>query len=47
MATVSGQVKDANINGKPRDLSKLIFDVSPTDTPFLPPALTPRKKALT
>lgn len=35
MAVVSGQVKDANINGKPRDLSKLIFDVSPTDTPFL------------
>lgn len=35
MATVSGQVKDANVNGKPRDLSKLIFDVSPTDTPFL------------
>ena len=35
MATVSGQIKDANVNGKPRDLSKLIFDVSPTDTPFL------------
>ena len=35
MAVVSGQVKDANVNGKPRDLSKLIFDVSPTDTPFL------------
>ena len=35
MAVVSGQVKDANINGKPRDLSKLIFNVSPTDTPFL------------
>lgn len=35
MAVVSGQIKDANVNGKPRDLSKLIFDVSPTDTPFL------------
>lgn len=35
MATISGQLKDASINGKPRDLSKLIFDVSPTDTPFL------------
>ena len=35
MAVVNGQIKDANINGKPRDLSKLIFNVSPTDTPFL------------
>lgn len=35
MAVVSGQIKDASVNGKPRDLSKLIFDVSPTDTPFL------------
>lgn len=35
MATVSGQLKDASINGKPRDLSNMIFDISPTDTPFL------------
>ena len=35
MATVSGQLKDAAINGKPRDLSDIIFDISPTDTPFL------------
>lgn len=35
MAVVNGQIKDASVNGKPRDLSKLIFDVSPTDTPFL------------
>lgn len=35
MATVSGQLKDASINGKPRDLSDIIFDISPTDTPFL------------
>lgn len=35
MAVVNGQIKDANVNGKPRDLSKLIFNVSPTDTPFL------------
>jgi len=35
MATVSGQLKDANINGKPRDLSDLIFNIAPTDTPFM------------
>ena len=35
MATVSGQLKDASINGKPRDLMDMIFNVSPTDTPFL------------
>ena len=35
MATVSGQLKDADINGKPRDLSDLIFNIAPTDTPFL------------
>ena len=35
MAVVNGQIKDASVNGKPRDLSKLIFNVSPTDTPFL------------
>lgn len=35
MATVSGQLKDASIQGKPRDLSDIIFDISPTDTPFL------------
>ena len=35
MAIVSGQLKDAAINGKPRDLMSIIFDVSPTDTPFL------------
>lgn len=35
MAKVSGQLKDASINGKPRDLMNMIFDISPTDTPFL------------
>lgn len=35
MATVSGQLKDANIKGKPRDLMDMIFNVAPTDTPFL------------
>ncbi len=35
MAVVSGQLQDTHIVGKPRDLSALIFDVSPTDTPFL------------
>ena len=35
MATVSGQLKDASIKGKPRDLMKMIFDVAPSDTPFL------------
>lgn len=35
MATVSGQLKDANINGKPRDLMDMVFNVAPSDTPFL------------
>lgn len=35
MATVSGQLKDASINGKPRDLMNVIYNISPTDTPFL------------
>lgn len=35
MATVSGVLKDANVNGKPRDLADIIYDISPTDTPFL------------
>ena len=35
MATVSGQLKDAGIKGKPRDLMDMIFNVAPTDTPFL------------
>lgn len=35
MATVSGQLKDASINGKPRDLMDTIFNVAPSDTPFL------------
>ena len=33
--TVSGQLKDASIQGKPRDLMGMIFNVAPTDTPFL------------
>lgn len=35
MATVSGALKDSDIKGKPRDLMDVIFDISPTDTPFL------------
>ena len=35
MATVSGQLKDASIKGKPRDLMNMIFNVAPSDTPFL------------
>lgn len=35
MATVSGQLKDASVKGKPRDLMDMIFNVAPTDTPFL------------
>lgn len=35
MATVSGALKDSDIKGKPRDLMGVIFDISPTDTPFL------------
>lgn len=35
MATVSGMLKDASVNGKPRDLMDIIFNVAPTDTPFL------------
>ena len=35
MAVVSGQLKDASIVGKPRDLMDNIFNVAPTDTPFL------------
>jgi hypothetical protein len=34
MATVTGQLKDASIVGKPRDLMDVIFTVAPTDTPF-------------
>lgn len=33
--TVSGQLRDADIKGKPRDLMDTIFNVAPTDTPFL------------
>ena len=33
--TVSGQLRDANVKGKPRDLMDTIFNVAPTDTPFL------------
>ena len=32
---VSGQLKDAAIVGKPRDLMDVIFNIAPTDTPFL------------
>lgn len=35
MAVVSGQLKDASIVGKPRDLMDNIFNVAPSDTPFL------------
>ena len=35
MAIVSGQLKSTTVNGKPRDLMNIIFDVSPSDTPFL------------
>jgi hypothetical protein len=35
MAVVSGQLKDASVNGKPRDLMDVIYNISPTDTPFL------------
>ncbi len=35
MATVSGQLTDAAVNGKPRDLMDVIYNISPTDTPFL------------
>jgi hypothetical protein len=35
MATVSGQLTAATINGKPRDLMDVIYNSSPTDTPFL------------
>ena len=35
MATVTGQLKDASIVGKPRDLMGMIFNIAPTDTPFL------------
>ena len=33
--TVSGQLRDANLKGKPRDLMDMIFNVAPTDKPFL------------
>lgn len=33
--TVSGQLKDASVKGKPRDLMNMIFNVAPSDTPFL------------
>ncbi|MBR5184937.1 MAG: DUF5309 domain-containing protein [Akkermansia sp.] len=35
MAFVSGQLKEAGIQGKPRDIMDEIFSVAPTDTPFL------------
>ncbi len=35
MASISGQLKSASINGKPRDLMDVIFNIAPTDTPFL------------
>ena len=35
MATISGQLKDASVKGKPRDLMNIIFNVAPTDTPFM------------
>ena len=35
MATVSGQLKDASVNGKPRDLMDVVYNISPTDTPVL------------
>ena len=44
MATVSGQLQDSHIKGKPRDLMSVIFDVSPTDTPFL--TMCGRSKAI-
>ncbi len=36
MAAISGQLKDASINGKPRDLMDVIFNIAPTATPFVP-----------
>lgn len=35
MATVSGQLKESGMVGKPRSLMNDIFSVAPTDTPFL------------
>lgn len=35
MTAVSGQLKEAGIQGKPRDIMDEIFSVAPTDTPFL------------
>ena len=35
MAIVSGQLKDASIKGKPRDLADTVYRIAPTDTPFL------------
>ena len=35
MATVSGQLKESGMVGKPRSLMDDIFSVAPTDTPFL------------
>lgn len=35
MPQVSGQVTSYDLTGKPRDLMDIIFDISPTDTPFL------------
>lgn len=35
MAIVSGQLKDASIKGKPRDLADAVYSIAPTDTPFL------------
>lgn len=41
MATVSGMITSYDVNGRPRDLSPIIYDITPTDTP----ALTMFKKA--
>lgn len=35
MAIVTGQLKDASIKGKPRDLMDTVFSIAPSDTPFL------------
>jgi hypothetical protein len=35
MPAVAGAVTTYDVQGKPRDLSEIIYDISPTDTPFL------------
>lgn len=35
MPQITGQVTSYDVKGKPRDLMDIIFDISPTDTPFL------------